>query len=176
MILRTPRLTLRPWKDTDRDAFAALHADPEVMADLGGPFSRAQADAKLDRYRAAFETHGFTRWAIEGPGLLGYAGIMPHGAEHPMGPHIDLGWRLARHAWGQGYASEAARAALDDALGRVRLAQVLAYTAPDNLRSQAVMGRLGLRRDTARDFTLPDAKLGVWRGLVWSMTAPAKSR
>lgn len=173
MILTTPRLRLRPWREEDRDAFSALTADPEVMRDLGGPLDRARSDAKLDRYRAAFDRHGFCRWAVESLAgeILGYAGIMPLGPDHPLGPGVEIGWRLMRHAWGHGYATEAATAALADGFGRLGLAEILAYTAPDNLRSQSVMARLRLRRDSARDFTaIYDG--AAWQGLVWVARPP----
>ena len=168
MLIETPRLTLRNWRETDRDAFRALHADAEVMADLGGPYTGPQADKKFGRYAQSFEEHGYTRWLIESPegAFLGYAGVMPSRPNHPLGPHADIGWRLARHAWGHGYAMEAARAALDDAFTRVGLTQVLAYTAPDNLRSQAVMERLGLIRTPALDYDEPYRDT-IWHGLVW---------
>jgi RimJ/RimL family protein N-acetyltransferase len=168
MILKTPRLTLRNWRDTDRGAFAALNADPEVMRDLGGPLERGQSDAKLDRYVAAFERHGFCRWVLEDSrGLfLGYAGVMPSEPNHPLGPHAEIGWRLVRSAWGHGYATEAARAALVDAFARKGLAEVISYASSDNVRSQAVMGRLGLQRDSSRDFSKPHGD-GLWHGLVW---------
>ena len=120
MVLRTPRLTLRSWQDTDKAAFAALNADPEVTWDLGGPLDRRQSDAKLDRYVAAFERHGFCRWAIEDSRgeFVGYAGVMPSEPDHPLGPHAEIGWRLVRSAWGQGYATEAALASLLDAFAR----------------------------------------------------------
>jgi RimJ/RimL family protein N-acetyltransferase len=169
MIIDTARLRLRPWRDGDRAAFAAMLADPEVMADLGGPVDRDAADAKLDRYAATFERSGLCRWAVEdrNGGFLGYAGIMPSAAGHPIGRHFDIGWRLARRAWGRGYATEAAAAALHDGFERCGLQQVLAYTEPDNTRSQAVMARLSLRRDPARDFSLPRPGLSDWHGLVW---------
>jgi RimJ/RimL family protein N-acetyltransferase len=94
---------------------------------------------------------------------------MPSSPDHPLGPHFEIGWRLMRNAWGHGYATEAARAALDDAFGRVRLREVVAYTAADNLRSQAVMDRLRLQRVPSRDFTL-DYGRGAWSGLVWVAT------
>ena len=174
MILTTPRLRLRPWREEDRDAFAALTADPEVMRDLGGPLDRAGSDAKLDRYRAAFDRHGFCRWAVESLSgeVLGYAGIMPLGPDHPLGPGVEIGWRLMRRAWGQGYATEAAAAALQDGFGRLGFGEILACTAPDNLRSQAVMGRLGLRRDPSRDFTATYDG-AAWHGLVWVARPPA---
>jgi len=173
MILTTPRLRLRPWREEDRDAFVALTADPEVMRDLGGPLDRARSDAKLDRYRAAFDRHGFCRWAVESLAeeVLGYAGIMPLGPDHPLGPGVEIGWRLMRHAWGQGYATEAAAAALQDGFGRLGFGEILAYTAPDNLRSQAVMARLGLRRDPSRDFTATFDGIS-WHGQVWVARPP----
>ncbi len=165
--LRTARLTLRPWRETDRPAFAALNADPAVTADLGGPLSRAASDAKFDRYRATFARHGFSRLAIEeGQAFVGYAGVMPSAPDHPLGAHLEIGWRLARVAWGKGYASEAARAVLEDGFARLGVREVLAYTAPDNLRSQAVMERLGLRRDRSRDFDISRGE-EPWHGLVW---------
>jgi RimJ/RimL family protein N-acetyltransferase len=167
-MLDTPRLRLRCWREADRDALAAMHADPEVMVDYGGPISRAASDAKLDRYAAAFHQYQICRWAVEdrAGALLGYTGIMPSRPEHPLGPHMEIGWRLVRRAWGYGYATEAAKAALADAFDRVGLKEVLAYTGPDNLRSQAVMARLRLQRDPARDFTAHNDGVS-WRGFVW---------
>ena len=167
-MLRTARLTLRRWRETDRETFAALNADPEVTGDLGGPLTRSESDAKFDRYVASFERHGFSRWAVEDSAQLfvGYAGVRPSPPDHPLGPHAEIGWRLARPAWGQGYATEAAAAALLDAFTRIGLGEVLAYTSHDNARSQAVMRRLGLQRDPACDFShLYDGK--PWHGLVW---------
>jgi RimJ/RimL family protein N-acetyltransferase len=171
MMIDTPRTRLRCWRDSDRDAFAALHAHPEVMLDVGGPLDRPQSDAKLDRYVAAFEHYGFTRWAIESREgqFLGYTGIMHSRPAHPLGSHADIGWRLVRSAWGHGYATEAAAAALRDAFTRCGLKEVIAYTAHDNLRSQAVMARLCLLRDPSRDFSEPLGD-GLWRGLVWVAT------
>ena len=169
MLIETDRTRLRPWRNDDREAFAALHADPEVMWDYGGPISRSQSDAKLARYMAAYATHGYCRWAIEGRAgeLIGYAGPMPSREGHPLGPHVEIGWRLFRAAWGRGYASEAARAALNDVFTQHGLREILAYTAADNLRSQAVMARLGLQRDPGRDFTATFDGVGSWHGLVW---------
>ncbi len=169
MIITTQRLRLRRWRETDHDAFAALNADPEVARDLGGPLGRAASDAKLDRYFSAFNRLGFGRWAIETRTgeFLGYAGVMPVGENHPLGEHHDIGWRLTRAAWGYGYATEAARAALDDIFARVGLTKVLSYTAADNLRSQAVMARLQLTRDRSRDFVAHYDGIGAWHGLVW---------
>lgn len=169
-ILTTPRLALRSWRETDRDAFAALNANPEVMWDLGGPFVRADSDAKFDRYIATFRRHGFSRLAIEERqgAFVGYAGIMPAAPDHPLGPHIEIGWRLTSAVWGRGYATEAAGAILRDAFKNLGLTEILAYTAADNVRSQAVMERLGMQRDPLRDFSTPGRR-GTWRGLVWAL-------
>jgi RimJ/RimL family protein N-acetyltransferase len=162
-------MNLRCWEDTDCDASATMHADPAVMHDYGGPVSRKESDAKLDRYAMAYRQHGFCRWAVEHKdgAFLGYTGLMPSRPDHPLGSHIEIGWRLVRHAWGYGYATEAARAALDDAFLRIGLSEVVTYTAPDNLRSQAVMTRLGFERDPSRDFTADYDGVKAWRGLVW---------
>jgi RimJ/RimL family protein N-acetyltransferase len=166
--IRTARLTLRPWREADRPAFATLNADPKIAADLGGPLSRAASDAKLDRYRATFERLGFSRLAIEDSvqAFVGYAGVMPSTPDHPLGPHTEIGWRLVRTAWGKGYATEAARAVLTDAFSRLGLREVLAYTAADNVRSQAVMARLGMQRDPSRDCNTLYGDT-PWHGLVW---------
>jgi RimJ/RimL family protein N-acetyltransferase len=121
-----------------------LNAAPEVTQDLGGPLGRIESDAKFDRYLAAFDRHGFCRWALEDLSgrFLGYTGVMPSRHGHPLGPHADIGWRLVHAAWGRGYATEAAKASLRDAFERVRLKEVLAYTSVDNVRSRAVIQRL----------------------------------
>jgi RimJ/RimL family protein N-acetyltransferase len=167
-VIRSDRLRLRGWRDSDRDAFAALNTDPVVSRDLGGPLARAESDAKLDRYMATFEQVGFCRWLIEDMNeqFLGYAGVMPSRSGHPLGRHFDIGWRLARSAWGRGYATEAAKASLRDAFERVHLKEVLAYTAADNVRSQAVIQRLNMQRAASLDYSEPVGK-GTWRGLVW---------
>jgi RimJ/RimL family protein N-acetyltransferase len=176
--LRTSRLRLRCWQEADRDAFAHMNADPVVMDDLGGPISRVASDQKFDRYIDAFRTHGFGRLLVERAGthgeseFLGYTGVMPFRAPHPLGDHDEIGWRFRREVWGNGYATEAAQAALADVFKRIGLAEVLSYTAPDNLRSQAVVARLGLRRDTARDFDHGYEGTGSWTGLVWIATNP----
>jgi RimJ/RimL family protein N-acetyltransferase len=167
-MIETPRLRLREWAERDRVPFAVMNADADVMQDLGGPISRKVSDAKFDRYAAAFVRDGLSRWVLENRDghFLGYAGILHHAKHDPLGAHHEIGWRLVRDAWGNGYATEAAKAALRDAFTRAELAEILSYTAPDNLRSQAVMARLGLAREASRDFKA-DYGQGEWHGLVW---------
>jgi RimJ/RimL family protein N-acetyltransferase len=167
-VILSDRLRLRSWRNSDRNAFAALNADPEVSRDLGGPLTRAESDAKLNRYMATFEQDGFCRWLVEdlNEKFLGYAGVMPSRSAHPLGRHFDIGWRLVRAAWGRGYATEAAKGSLRDAFERVHLKEVLAYTSADNIRSQAVIKRLNMQRAASLDHSEPVGK-GTWRGLVW---------
>jgi RimJ/RimL family protein N-acetyltransferase len=171
-MISTIRTRLRPFLEGDEDAFTALVQDSEVMADQGGPMTVADARAKLDGYRVAWKRSGCGRMALEtrNGAFLGYVGIMANGPEHPLGAHHDIGWRLVRTAWGRGYASEAARAALIDGFLRLGLKEVLAYTEQTNVRSSNLMRRLNLRRDPSRDFVAQYERIGAWRGLVWSAT------
>ena len=144
------------------------------MADLGGPFDRARSDAKFARYRAALVEHGISRWAVEDAGgaFIGYAGVLFRpDAAHPLGAHHEIGWRFARAAWGRGFATESAGAALAHAFAHSGLREIFSYTSAENVRSQAVMARLRLRRDASRDF-VADYGGGPWRGLVWVAQAP----
>jgi RimJ/RimL family protein N-acetyltransferase len=157
-VIATERLILRQWTEADRDAFATILADPEVMHDYPAPHTRAEADEKLDRYRAHIAAHGFGKWAVERQAdgaLLGYVGVAHIFRELPVFPGLEVGWRLARTAWGVGYASEAASMALSDVFTRTDATEVVSFTAASNSRSQAVMRRIGLERDAGRDFVYP---------------------
>jgi RimJ/RimL family protein N-acetyltransferase len=173
-MIETLRLRLHKWEDRHRDPFAKMHTDPEVMADLGGPISRSESDEKFARYSKAQRDQGISRWAVETRDgtFLGYAGVSPRFYEdHPLGVHYELGWRLVRDAWGNGYATESARAALRHAVHEVGLGEIFSYTSPENIRSQAVMARLNLIRDSARDFIVPTESGEQWQGLVWAVPA-----
>jgi RimJ/RimL family protein N-acetyltransferase len=147
-----------------------MHADPEVMADYGGRINRSESSEKFERYVAAQRDHRVSRWAVENldGAFLGYAGVMPRlSKDHPLGEHFELGWRFVRNAWGHGYATESAKAALRDAVHEVGLREILSYTSLDNERSQAVMAKLNLIRDPARDFITLTARGEQWQALVW---------
>jgi RimJ/RimL family protein N-acetyltransferase len=152
--LHTERLLLRRWRPSDREPFAALNSDPEVMEHLHGLMSRDESDAFIDRIEADWRDRGFGLWAVEVPGeaeLIGYAGL----AVHPFMPTPEIGWRLARGFWGHGFATEAARAVLADAFGRLGLTEVVSFTIPANVRSTRVMEKLGMTHDPADDFDHP---------------------
>ena len=152
--LRTPRLRLRAWTDADRAPFASLNADPEVMAYVPAPLSRGASNALLSRIRAHALRYGFGLWALEADGrFAGFTGLQ--WSEVTGTRELEVGWRLARWAWGHGYATEAATAALAFGLGREP--RVVSYTTLTNVRSQAVMARIGLQR--VREFDHPAADM-----------------
>jgi RimJ/RimL family protein N-acetyltransferase len=156
--LDTPRLCLRRWRDDDRAPFAALNADAEVTRYLLGPLPRMVSDAMVDRMEQHFDAHGYGLWAIQRSddrALLGFAGLQHVTFDAAFTPAVEIGWRMRRDAWGHGYATEAAAAALSDAFERVGLDAVVAFTVPPNVRSQQVMMRLGMQRDAAGDFDHP---------------------
>ncbi len=118
--LTTDRLLLRRWRDADRPPFAALNADAEVMRYFPAPLGRAASDAFVDRIEQGFDEHGYGLWALEVRAtgeFIGFTGLALQTFDAPFTPAVEVGWRLARSAWGHGYATEAARAALDDGFG-----------------------------------------------------------
>lgn len=159
--LRTPRLLLRRWRETDLAPFAAINADPRVMEHFPAPLTRAESDALVERIERSFADDALGLWAIETGGrFIGFAGLLWQLPPLPFGPAIEVGWRLAADAWGQGFASEAAAASLDDGFGRLGAAEIVSMTAVVNTRSIAVMQRLGMRRDPADDFDHPKVAAG----------------
>ncbi len=156
--LRSDRLLLRPWRDDDREPFAAMGQDPAVMEYLLGPMDRAASDAMVGRIQAHMAEHGFGWWAVELPGacpFIGFVGLAHVTFEAPFTPAVEVGWRLAQAHWGRGYATEAARLAIGHGFQRLGLSEIVAFTVPANRRSQAVMARLGMTRDPADDFDHP---------------------
>ncbi|HET6970988.1 MAG TPA: GNAT family N-acetyltransferase [Phenylobacterium sp.] len=157
-MIETPRLLLRPYREADRPAFAEINGHPEVGAWLSGVLDRAQSDALMDRVTAHIAQHGFGFWAAERRAdgrLVGAIGLMVMGEDLPAPGGIELGWRLHPDAQGQGLATEGAAAARDWAFGELGVDELVAITAATNLRSQAVMRKLGMAHDPARDFDHP---------------------
>jgi RimJ/RimL family protein N-acetyltransferase len=145
--ITTGRLTLRRWKDEDRAPFAELNADPGTLVFFPATLSRQESDAFVDRIEAGFERDGYGLWALEvrqTGEFIGLTGLAPLREDVPNGGGMEIGWRLARHAWHQGYATEAARAARDVAFDGAGLAELWSMTAVLNTPSQAVMRRIGM--------------------------------
>jgi RimJ/RimL family protein N-acetyltransferase len=156
--LATPRLLLRQWRDAHLAPFAALNADPEVMQYMPRCLERPESDTLAGRYRERIGERGWDLWALErrdDGSFIGAVGLAVVTFPAPFTPCVELAWRLARAQWGQGFATEAAAAALRFAFGCLALREVLAFTVPENRRSRAVMRRLGMRHDPGGDFQHP---------------------
>ena len=175
--LRTNRLLLRRWTDRDRAPFADINADPEVMRYRLAPLSRHESDKLIEEIEACFHQNGFGLWAVERSDdgrLLGFTGLAVSDFDAPFCPAIDIGWRLARDAWGHGFATEAALASLDFAFNELRLTEVVAHTTSVNEPSQAVMRRIGMTHDPADDFDGPWYPAGhpLRRFVLYRIKAP----
>jgi RimJ/RimL family protein N-acetyltransferase len=155
--IRIDRLLLRRWRDSDRDPFAALNADPVVTEYLLGPMTRDRSAAFVERIEAHWDQSGWGLWAVEVPGVaafIGYIGLWP--ADDVIGrPAVEVGWRLARRHWGHGYATEGAGHALRYGFVTLGLGEIVSFTVPQNERSRRVMERIGLVRDQSGDFDHP---------------------
>ncbi|MFJ4469338.1 GNAT family N-acetyltransferase [Streptomyces sp. NPDC089424] len=157
--LHTERLLLREWRESDLAPWAAVNADPEVRRYLPGMPTREQCDAAVARFQGDLDGRGWGFWAVEVRGtgeFIGFTGLDPVEEGVPF-TGVEAGWRLARTAWGHGYATEAARAALHFGFTHLDLPEILAITVPANTRSRAVMSRLGMAHDPSADFTDPTA-------------------
>jgi RimJ/RimL family protein N-acetyltransferase len=156
--LRTARLLLRGWRQADRAPFAALNADSRVMEHFPACMTREESDALIDKITAGCHQRGWGFWAVEVAAtgeFIGFTGLSVPSFQARFTPAVEIGWRLARTAWGHGYATEAAQAALGVGFGRAGLAEIVSFTAVSNVRSQAVMRRIGMTRDPADDFDHP---------------------
>ncbi len=157
----TERLMLRQWCAADRAPFAALNADPQVMACFPAPLTRAQSDALADRCEALIATRGWGFWAValKASGeFIGFVGLHEPAGALPFAPCVEIGWRLARDHWGRGLATEAARGALEVGFGTLGLEEIVAFTTVGNHRSRALMERLGMH--ASNTFEHPDLPAG----------------
>ena len=171
-MIKTARLILRPWRDSDLPSFAEQNADPLVMRYLVGPLTRAQSDA----YAAAAQLHlaetGYCKWAVEAPGVadfIGAVGLSRVKFEASFTPAVEIAWRLHRHYWGRGFATEAARAAIEDGFNRVGLSEIVAFTTLSNLASQRVMDRLGMQRTIEFDHPAVAADSRLRRHILYQL-------
>ncbi|MEU4604896.1 GNAT family N-acetyltransferase [Kribbella sp. NPDC023972] len=163
--LRTERLLLRRWRESDLAPWAAMNADPEVRQHLGEVMTREQTDASVATFRAEFDQRGYGWWAVEVQAtgeFIGFAGLDDVDPGLPF-TGVEIGWRLARSAWGHGYATESARAVLTYGFDTLGLAEILAITTATNHRSQAVMRRLGMTHNPADNFDDPSVPDGPLR-------------
>ena len=172
----TDRLLLRTWRSEDREPFAQMNADPDVMAFFVSPMTRRDSDALVDRIRAGFADRGFGLWAVEEletGRFIGFTGLIYQTFQAPFTPAFEIGYRLARHAWGKGYATEAGREVLRYSFDEAGLAEIDLDDGSQNARSRAVMNKLGLRHDPADDFDHPSVPDGhpLKRHVLYRLTA-----
>lgn len=144
----TDRLVLRQWRDSDKGPFSVLNADPEVMEYFPSVLIRSESDAVADRCKSLIAERGWGFWAAElkdSRTFIGFVGLHIPSDDLPFSPCVEIGWRLARKHWGKGYATEAATAALQVGFETLLLDEIVSFTTVGNLKSQAVMKRLGMQ-------------------------------
>jgi len=156
MEILTERLRLRRVRESDLPAVEALGADGRVMAPFGGPATKEKSREWLARLLAHWTKHAFGRFFVEhADAFVGVVGLSRTEFDAGIVPGVEISWRLAFDQWGKGYATEAARAVIDDGFGRVGLPEIVSVTTPDNLRSRRVMDRLGMSHSPGETFEHP---------------------
>jgi RimJ/RimL family protein N-acetyltransferase len=163
IVVETARLRLRNWREADFEPFARLNADPRVMEFFPRPLERAESDALAARQRALIDARGHGLYAAEAKetgDLIGFIGVADVPFPAAFAPAVEIGWRLARDSWGNGYASEGAAAVVDDAFNRLGLEALVSFTTEWNLRSRRVMEKIGMVRDPDGDFLHPSVPSG----------------
>ena len=177
--MRSDRVLLRNWRDSDLEPWVEMNADPEVMEYFPAVLERVEAEAMAERIRSHLDEHGWGLWALEVPGeveFAGFVGLAEATFEAHFTPAVEVGWRLARPAWGHGHASEAAKLAVGYAWDQLGCDEVVSFTAQGNLRSRAVMERIGLTRDPADDFDHPrlEGDSPLRRHVLYRLSRPAQ--
>jgi 3-dehydroquinate dehydratase/shikimate dehydrogenase len=161
--LKTIRLILRPWRESDLEPFAKLNGDPKAMECFPAPLSRTESDALAKRIQDKMEEQGWGLWAVEVPDIahfIGFIGLGEVPFAAPFTPAVEAGWRLLPEHWGKGYAVEGAKAAIDFGFKTLKLDEIVAFTAVTNARSRRVMEKLGMHREPKDDFDHPKVAEG----------------
>lgn len=177
-ILNTQRLTLRHWKDEDREPFSRINADSIVMEYMPRVLPPADSDKLIDRFEKHFKKHGYGMFAVERKDdnvFVGTVGLNHVEFKARFTPAIEVAWRLDSDFWGQGYATEAARAVLDYAFNTLGIEEIVSFTVHDNTRSIHVMEKLGFVRDEKGDFDYPTLPKGHPLGRFSLFRLSAKS-
>lgn len=176
-MIATERLVLRRWRDDDLAAAFAMNGDPEVMRHFPATLDRAESDAAVARWNERIDREGMGPMAVERRDdgeVLGFCGCWRIAFPCPIEGEIEIGWRLRREAWGQGYARKAAMAALAHGFAVSNAAQITAMTVPGNTRSWGLMERLGMVRRAELDFDHPHIEAGspLRRHIVYVLPRP----
>ncbi len=154
----TKRLILRRWTPEDVEPFALLNADPRVMEFFPATLSRAESETMIKTVEDRIDQHGFGFWAAELRStreLIGFIGLNVPGYPLPFSPCVEVGWRLAHKHWGNGYAQEGARAAIQLGFDKFGLREIVSFTTLNNIRSRKVMERIGMVQDSSGEFDHP---------------------
>jgi len=158
----TERLLLRRWRPSDIEPFARMNADPIVMEHFPAPLSPQQSAQFIENIEKHFEQHGFGLWAAElraTGDFTGFIGLAVPRFQAPFTPCVEIGWRLIPDYWGQGLATEGARAVVRHAFDSLGLHEIVSFTVPANTRSRSVMEKLGMTHDPNDDFDHPNLPL-----------------
>jgi RimJ/RimL family protein N-acetyltransferase len=164
-VIETERLLLRAWQPSDEAPFAAINADPEVTRYLRGPMRRDASDELLATIRGHWQQHGFGLYAVEvkdSGAFAGFVGLAVPSFLPEVLPAVEVGWRLGREHWGNGYATEGARASLAQAFGPLELRQVISIIDPRNTASVRVAERLEMQRGRDRIHPVTGVRLAVY--------------
>jgi RimJ/RimL family protein N-acetyltransferase len=177
-MIETERMILRAWRDSDVEPFRTMCNDPEVMRYLGPPLRLADAEAARDRMNGFIASHGYCFWAVERKNdgaFLGFCGMKPGPEDTPIHDAMEIGWRLARGCWGQGYAREAAEASIAWGWANTDTPEIAAMTVTANSNSWGLMERLGMIRDFEADFDHPAVAEGdpLRRHILYRIARPA---
>lgn len=179
--ITTDRLLLRRWRDSDRQSFQALNADPRVMEFFPAPLTSEETDAVIVRIQNHFGRHGFGLFAAElraSQTFIGWVGLNIPSFDAPFMPAVEIGWRLAFDFWGRGLATEGAHAVVEYAFHTLGLPSLVSFTVPANERSRRVMEKLGMAHDPSGDFDHPNIPVGhpLRRHVLYRLNAPARSQ
>jgi len=158
MELETERLLLRQWKESDLVVFQKLNSDPEVMEYFPATLSQEESDAVAQKCKEFISDRGWSFWAVElksSNEFIGFVGLHEPDSKLPFTPCVEIGWRLLKSFWGKGYATEAAHKSLEYSFNELGLSEVVSFTTVSNLRSRAVMEKLGLK-NSKQNFEHPD--------------------
>lgn len=173
--LITPRLTLRQWRQSDLEPFAAMNADADVMRYYPAIWSREKSDEFAKRVRQLIDERGWGFWAVEERAsgrFIGFVGLHRPSSDLPFAPCVEVGWRLAISSWGRGYGAEAARAAITFGFEQLGLTELVAFTSIGNVKSRTLMERLGMT--FAGEFDHPHVSMesGLRRHVLYRLDSP----
>ena len=162
-MIETERLLLRQWIDSDRAAFCKLNADPETMCFFPNVFSKEESNAFIDKTIGLIQEQGYGLFAVERKSdhqFLGFIGLAHPAYETHFTPCTEIGWRIDKEHWGNGYATEGAKAVLNFAFNQLKLEEIVSFTAVLNQPSINVMKRIGMKLDLNGEFNHPRVEVG----------------